>query len=400
MANPYAVTSWEFLQWNDQVIAVALEAPVQAITIGGTRFADLITSTRKPQARRINSIRDFVVLGDVTDTVDGTMPARVWWSANDNATDFTPALATQSGIQDLETGDGKVTKVIGGEFGLIFQERAVTRMTFEGGNTTFRFDKVIRNRGALSAGSVIGFNRVTYFIDEDGFYVTDGTDAIPIGKDKIDRFFSRDVNLSNADRISATVEPQNSLVCWSYMSNDASGTPDRIVTYNWATQTWGLSEFDVQLIFNHRSTTETVDGGSISGDTVDSHAETVDSALFKGGLELIAAFDPLNQLNTFSGAALDARVVTGEFQPFDGLRTYLNSARPIIAGPTAAITVQVGARELQTDAPVFSSAVAVNAIGEANLRESARYMRLQINISGGFDEAQGVSFDPKQAGRR
>jgi hypothetical protein len=100
-----------------------------------------------PKARHIAVVRDFVVLGNVD---DGTArPNRVAWSAINNSADWAVSASTQSDIQDLQGDGGWVQKVVGGEYGLVFQERAVWKMTYIGSPVIFQFDLIERSRGAL-----------------------------------------------------------------------------------------------------------------------------------------------------------------------------------------------------------------------------------------------------------
>jgi hypothetical protein len=43
-----------------------------------------------------------------------------------------------------------VQKVVGGEYGLVFQERAVWKMTYIGSPVIFQFDLIERSRGAFA----------------------------------------------------------------------------------------------------------------------------------------------------------------------------------------------------------------------------------------------------------
>ena len=52
--------AWEFVQWGETMIAASISEPLQTIDLGGTAFADLVTSTRKPtglhRARQCNRL--------------------------------------------------------------------------------------------------------------------------------------------------------------------------------------------------------------------------------------------------------------------------------------------------------------------------------------------------------
>lgn len=142
---------WRFAHWGGTVIATNFTNPVQSIAHGGSAFADLITSTLKPKARHVAVIGDFVVLGNTTDAVDGAKPARVWWSGINDSADFQPSAATQSDNQGLDETGGWVQAIVSGaDYGVVFQERAIHRMSYAGSPLVFQFDKVESSRGLLA----------------------------------------------------------------------------------------------------------------------------------------------------------------------------------------------------------------------------------------------------------
>src|SRR5690606_4266544 len=164
---------WEFTQFGNRVIATNYADAVQYIEIGtGTSndFADLITSTDKPKAKRIATVRDFVVLGFVNDEA-GVTPNRLRWSAINNSADFDEDQTTLSDKQDLPEG-GAVQKILGGpEYGIVFQESVIRRMSFVGTPLIFDFSGIIDpSRGTHVPNSVISNVRQHYFWTEEGIF--------------------------------------------------------------------------------------------------------------------------------------------------------------------------------------------------------------------------------------
>jgi len=145
---------WSFTQFADFLIATNGTDPVQYYDVtDSVAFTDLAGSP--PKAAIVGKVRDFVVLGDVTDG-DGNHPYRVQWSGLANATKWpTPltqdARAFQSGYQDCYSDYGKVQYIAQGEeFGLVFQERGIVRMGYVGGDAVFSFFTFERKRGLVS----------------------------------------------------------------------------------------------------------------------------------------------------------------------------------------------------------------------------------------------------------
>ena len=64
------------------------------------------------------------------------------------------------------------------------------------------------------------------------------------------------------------------------------------------------------------------------------------------------------------------------------------------------LTVAAGARALQTGAPIYGTGVGSNGIGACDLRTTARYHRLRLDIAGDWTEAQGLQVEALPAGRR
>jgi hypothetical protein len=114
------------------------------------------------------------------------------WSSIGDPTDWpTPgsatALARQAGSYTPSKEFGIVTRIVGGEkFGLIFQERAITRMTYVGGDIVFTFDVFARGFGTGYRHSTIVIEGWTYFLNSTGVYRTDGYQIQSLSLGKID----------------------------------------------------------------------------------------------------------------------------------------------------------------------------------------------------------------------
>lgn len=120
-----------------------------------TALADL--SGSPPTGATIARVRDHVVIGNLT--TDNISRSAVRWCAIGDPEDWpTPgtsdAASKEAGIQYLPRHLGQVTKVMGGEkFGLIFQERGITRMTYVGGRVVYEFDTYDRIVGSGLVGN-------------------------------------------------------------------------------------------------------------------------------------------------------------------------------------------------------------------------------------------------------
>ncbi len=388
---------WEMVQWGETVIAVNFADDPQVITLGGANFAAL--GGTPPKARHAAVVRDFVVLGNIN---DGTSyPNRVRWSGINNSASWTVSAATQADYQDLQGDGGWVQKVIGGEYGLVFQERAVWKMTYVGSPVIFQFDMIERARGAWAPQSVIGWGNMVFFLAEDGFYmIVGGSPAIPIGEGKVDKTFLNDVKTTFNYRINAALDPTNKLVLWAYPgSGSTDGTCNKILIYNWAQKRWALvSGVGIEAFTRWASTGYTLDGLDVVSTNLDTLTPSLDSRTWTGGAQSLGVFDSSHQFNNIDGTAMDATVDTGEVQLSPGRRSEVQWARPLTDGNAASVTMRT--RDRLADTATYGSASTQDATGECPLRSNARYHAARTTTTGAFNFIQGVELEFTEGGER
>lgn len=249
---------WEFVHWKEKVLATNFSDFPREITIGASLFSILTNDLR---ARHIAVVRNFVVFGNTFDGSDGNVPYRVRWSALDDETDYTVSPVTLSDFQDLKGIGGQITKVVGGEFGVIFQERAVWRMSFVGSPAVFQFDNVLPSRGTRAPSSVVQAGARIFFLSQDGFeMLVNGTQLVPIGTGRVNRTFFADLDISNIDRMNGVADVKNNRVLWSYPgAGNINGRPNKIIVFDWVLDKWSLIELEVELLTNAATTGVSLD---------------------------------------------------------------------------------------------------------------------------------------------
>lgn len=392
---------WDFAQWRNTVIAAAWGNPIQTTVISAPGFTDLITSNRRPRARHVTTVnRDWVVLGNCWDSVDGDRPARVWYLARGNPADADPNLTTQAGKEDLDAEDGSIQGMIGAEFGTIIMDRAIWRMTYEGGSTVYRFDKVVRNKGCISAGSVVGFGRIIFFWAEDGPYMFDGAQATPIGVGKVAATVGAQMNSHARPWISSAVFPRQTVVMWAIPTG--SNIADRIYLYNWTTGRWSYCEQRVEMLFSAYSSSAFLDETEYANLLIDTPPFSdwlIDGTEFLGGVPTLGAFTETHQMGFFNSSPMPATVETAEMSPFANRRASLTEVRPVIPG-TNDVLVSVLQRDNLGQSEVATAERGVNLIGSVNTWAQARYLRARVSIPNGFTHALGVDMDFKREGMR
>ena len=157
-----AVESWDVTQFGAKIILANGSDRLQAWTLNSsTNFANLDAAA--PRARFVTVVKDFVVAANDP----GGDENKVYWSDINDETDWTPSTASQSDTQIIPDG-GDITGLAGGEYGLVFLERAIYRMTYSGSPFFFQFDAISRSLGCISNGSITQYGGVTYFLADDG----------------------------------------------------------------------------------------------------------------------------------------------------------------------------------------------------------------------------------------
>jgi hypothetical protein len=332
-------------------------------------------------------VRDFVVAANV-----GGEESRVYWSDINDETDWTPSTASQSDSQLIPDG-GDVTGIAGGEYGLIFLERAVYRMSYSGSPYFFQFDAISRTLGCISNGSIAQFGGLTYFLSDDGFYVCDGQTVKNIGLEKVNRWFFENAipdQLINA--VSSTVDPVRKLVIWNF-KNTFGGR--YLLIYSIDLNKWSYGTTDIYNLsygYTPSATLEQVDNYNTSIDALDI---PLDSRLWAGG-QLLAMGVREQKIVVISGAIKSAYVVSGDI---DIGRSVVTLAKPIVDNGSA--TVAVASRDLLNETIEFGTAVSADAENRCSLRSNGDYHRIKVTPTGSnWKTLVGVDVEIVKQGNR
>jgi hypothetical protein len=385
--TPGADGNWRFTQFGDLAIAVnGVDVPQKFNLASGTKFEAL--GGTPPTGTFIATVREFVVMGKI-----GATPQRVQWSGFNNAeTTWGTVAATQADFQDLADG-GNVTGLVGGEYGLIFQETAIRRMSYEGPPIVYRIDKIANDIGASVPNSVAGYLDRAFFLHKSGFYmVVGGQTVVPIGRGKVDRTFWENFDEENYFHCSSAIDPVNSLYVFTYPANSSTGCATRMGIYNWATEKWSRGVLDTEFVFtgiSHKDyTLEELDAFG----TLETLPYSLDSSYWSGVRSLLLyGFDTSHKSGAFNGPVLAATVETGELNPGGGMRSVIRGCRPLIDGGSP--RVQLGARETQQGAVAYGATVGLTPAGMSPVLGSGRYFRIRATLAAGEAWSNAVGID-------
>lgn len=223
--------NWRFAQFNDLVIVVQVGVVPQKYTLAtDTGFVDLLGSP--PQASHIAIINRFVVLTGLQ-----SANRRVHWS-DLGAPEVWTAGVGFSDFQDLPDG-GTVHGISGGDaYGVVFQDEPIRTFTYQPGSATvFQIAKVSENDPLKAQYSVVQSSDRTFCILASGIKMLVGSSSqpVPIGKERVDRFFAGDVDESNLQLVQGAADPTATRVYFAYKSKAGNaGLFDKVLCFDWS----------------------------------------------------------------------------------------------------------------------------------------------------------------------
>jgi hypothetical protein len=266
----------------------------------------------------------------------------------------------------------------------------------------FRFSVISPNRGAVYGQTVCQDNRQVFFYASDGFFQINGDQILPIGAEKVNRFFDGDLNKAYTDRITAAVDPFNTLAIWLYPSKDnpnTTGVCDKLLIYNYITQKWSVAKVKASQIFKQFVVANTVELMDIISENLEDINISLDTAYWTTGHLYLGAIDENFKAAIFSGKTLEAELETKEQELFPGLRANVTSIRPIV---DASANVTIKTRDKLADTVTTSTSSSMNDTGINPVRQSGRYFRANVKIPAEtiWTNAQGIDLTASQGGSR
>lgn len=421
--------SWEFAPFTaagvDNIYATDYTDPIQVMAAGGTTFADLAGSP--PKAKHMAQIGQFLTLGNtsggvISGVTQGAVPNRFWWSQIGNPASWPDpttlaAAGDQSSFQDLNLEYGALQHITPGQkSGKVYQEHGITLAYYIGGGSVFDINTYEKKRGCMCVNGVVTVGDVDYFIDQSGFFETDGAQVIPIGHDMVDKTWLADVNTAYLEHVRGAHDASNKCIWWAYPSLTATllgafVSCDKVIVYNYANKRWAMGYVGqtIDQIFSAYTLGYTMEQMDSINSNLDLIFPSLDSPVWNGGQPTIGLFG-LQQIGTsgsyasyyggFTGAALTATIDTKEMNLNEGGLALVNNCNPVVMGATlASIQMAPITRNTLSDLPTTGALVSPSArTGKVPMRSVARYHVFRTQIPGGFTNAMGVEPEFTQAG--
>lgn len=391
---------WSFAVYGARLVATCLGTVMQVIDIDtGKAFADL--GGNPPRARHCGVVGEFLVLAGLASD-----PNAVQWSDLGDPTFWTPGIATghTADLQIFPDG-GAVTGFAGGEFGVVFQERAIRRMVFVPNSAeVFDFSIFEENRGAVAPWSLARAGARVFFLDRDGYHVFTGGASSTIGAERVNRFFLDRVDPNRVASVVAIRDATGPRVLFAYRSKSAAASDptllDEILLYDWLLDRWAFLALPVR--FGLVAATPPVSIDSIPGSLDDPGQKSLDDPSYAGGAPALGLVTAHNRLALLNGPSLEALFETTDAMLARPSRAFVRGVR--LDSDADDWRAQVGTREtLRVSDPVrYRAETAPNFERFAPCRASGRYHRVRVRVPAGtaWTYATGIEPDATAEGGR
>lgn len=398
---------WQFEQFGDYVVAVCPGQSTYYLTDIDTDTSWSALTGTPPKALTIGRVGDFLMLGNLTDIDSTSQPYRVRWSAfNDPTATWGTDRGTQADFVDMPHEYGTVTAIRGGRYDMVFQQFGISRISYVGGTTVFAKELIEEKRGCIAPPSAVSVGSFVFFLAHDGFHVTNGATTQPLSSRKVTDWFLEAVDDGYIGRTQGAVDWANECVVWSFYDSGA-GSYTRQLVYSWRENRWTTADVATYWLTDAaQSGTTLEDLDALFPNGLETVTPNLDSEYWKSRARVFSAWiknGSSSEIATFSGAAREATIETGEFQPAPGRRIYVTGATPLVENSDGDTTISIGARSQTKGATrTYSTPTSPGADGMCPQRVDGRYVtaRMIIPADADWTKASGVQAKFRVSGVR
>lgn len=375
---------WSFCQFGDTSIASNLVDAMQGSTTGA--FAAIAGA---PKAKIVVSAsNNFVIAFSTNEGTFGVAPDRWWCCAQNNQTDWVPAVATGATTGRLVAVPGGIQAAMPlGDYVIAYKTRGVFLGQYVGSQAgTWQWNLVRGSNdcGAVGQDAVCDIGGVHFIVGDDDFWLFDGTTPVPIGAE-VRNWFRANSSQTFRYRARATFDRQRGLVWVNFASTTSTGALDRALVYHVLTKKWGRSDFTMEAALTYTAPGVTIDGLNAYSATIDGlPAVPFDSQYWLSGGRAFAYFNASHQLVVNSGVCGASSYTTGDYGD-DYAVTLLERVRiRFTKAPTTAQAsgfVKFNEGDLLTSGPIEQM-----YDGGFDVWQSARFHRLKFDFTGDHRE--------------
>jgi hypothetical protein len=380
-----ASSSWYFTTFGNQVLAANNGTVMQVST--GSLFADI---TGAPRAEIVETVGLFVMAFNASDGSSWDYDDGWWSSAQANATDWTPAIASGSvrGRLYATPGPIRAAKPLGEQM-VVYKNSGVYLGTNSGPPLWWTWQLVPGDGGCVGkyavAQIVVNGAPAHFVVGPRGMYVFDGSRPVKIGDGIVRRWFYQRLNPTYREKTSCVVDRAEGVVYILFANSESTGSLNDCLIYSFITGKWGrgrnyAARFGLQYLAPS-STFDTVPPVGVTYEAID--APSYDDLFRDADMEAAAIVTTGDRIATLNGSANSSTFRTTYFGT-DGNLSLMRRVRPrFIANPTAAsMNLLVG--DALGDVPsTYQSATYSNK--RFDVLAEARWHQVDMTVTGGFE---------------
>lgn len=256
---------WRSTNFSNAVVLTNPNDFPQAMSVSDLRLSDLpawgvntvggTDNTEYWRTPKIASYKNFLIALSTTEGPDKESavyrPQRVRWSDISDVGQLPQSwdeasLTNSAGYMDLTDATGAFVEALPMRSSLLLYSNEETfRMTYVGGNTIFRFDKVFDDLGVLNQHCVGKFGMKHIVVTDTDVRVHDGSSHTSIVEGLIKERLFREIRSANSiSEVKVKVRESASEVWICYKSNASTptGYQDMAAIFNWEDNTWTFAD--------------------------------------------------------------------------------------------------------------------------------------------------------------
>ena len=389
-------TRWSYCQFGDTTVASNLADNMQSSASGA--FADIATA---PKAKIVvSATNNFVIAFNTSDGTYGTSPDRWWCCAQGDQTNWTPNISTLATTGRLVAIEGAIQAALSlGNYVIAYKNRAIFIGIFVGNPIVWQWELVPGGQaGCVGQEAVCDIGGMHFFVGNDNFWIFDGTRPTPIGNGVVRQWFLSNSSSQYRYKTKCVYDYQNNLVRVFFCSSASSGSIDSCLVYHVLTKHWGRSDVPIEAALNYIAPGVTING-------LDAYASTInalpnippDSQFWSAGGQVPAYFDTTHQLVSLNGASTTSSFTTGDVGDDDAVTSVTRARVRFTLSPTTASAT--GLYKFNEGDPLTNGPINSINDGKFDLRQSARFHRVQFSMTGDHKET-GYDIALQQDGMR
>lgn len=389
-----ASVGWRFAEASGYMLCTNGADAIQRYDPAGSAGAGSIAALggSPPLARYIAVVRDRVLLGYAASN-----ERKIAWSDSGDITDWTPAVGGP-GTYTFAAG-GAITAVGGGEFGLVFQENRITRLNPAYDGSTWQYDVLTENVGCIAPWSYYQYGRLHFFLSARGWMMTDGaSEPVPIGDEKIDRFYRTLEDRTYYPQMSAVVDPRRAML---FVAVPNASSPTRLLIYHIGGQKWttGTLSGGAVKLFSGLSQSVTLEQLDATYPSIDAMTTSLDDRIFQGGYPEVFVFNSGDELQSLTGTNLAATLTDATREPLEGRLSWINKVRPLIDTATG-VTVTIAGQESFGDTASSASYTTQDESGQLHVDENRNLVQVTVAVAAAttWDRYQGYVLELEDGG--